>query len=121
MAAGAVKLERVAQDGMRVRASAGASSFRRKKGLESCLKAARAQVKRLAQEREHPDPGVTRRQQTAREVMLWLTPRLGEVYQCQAVHSTAKQSASLTSGCFCLMPQPSVILPHSQALRPSYR
>ncbi len=67
MAAGAVKLERVAQDGMRVRASAGASSFRRKKGLESCLKAARAQVKRLAQEREHPDPGVTRRQQTARE------------------------------------------------------
>ena len=67
MAAGAVKLERVAQDGMRVRASAGASSFRRKKGLESCLKAARAQVKRLAQEREHPDPGVTRRQQAARE------------------------------------------------------
>ena len=67
MAAGAVRLERVAQDGMRVRASAGASSFRRKKGLESCLKAARAQVKRLAQEREHPDPGVTRRQEAARE------------------------------------------------------
>lgn len=67
MAAGAVKLERVAQDGMRVRASAGASSFRRKKGLEACLKAAREQVERLAQEREHPDPGVTRRQQAARE------------------------------------------------------
>jgi len=30
MAAGAVTLERVAQDGMRVRASAGASSFRRR-------------------------------------------------------------------------------------------
>ncbi len=67
MAAGAVKLERVAQDGMRVRASAGASSFRRKKGLEACLEVARAQVERLAQEREHPDPGVTRRQQAARE------------------------------------------------------
>ncbi len=67
MAAGAVKLERVAQDGMRVRASAGASSFRRRQGLESCLKAAQAQVERLAQEREHPDPGVTRRQQAARE------------------------------------------------------
>ncbi len=34
MAAGAVTLERVAQDGMRVRASAGASSFRRQETLE---------------------------------------------------------------------------------------
>ncbi len=67
MAAGAVKLERVAQDGMRVRTSAGASSFRRKQGLASCLKAAQTQVRRLAKEREHPDPGVTRRQQAARE------------------------------------------------------
>jgi len=67
MAAGAVTLERVAQDGMRVRASAGASSFRRKDKLQECLKEARAQVKRLAQEREHPDPGVTKRRQKAKE------------------------------------------------------
>src|SRR3990172_7885534 len=44
MAAGAVKLRRVAQDGMRVRASAGAASFRRKTTLEACLEAAEAQV-----------------------------------------------------------------------------
>jgi transposase len=67
MAAGAVTLERVAQDGMRVRASAGDSSFRRQKTLEAHLEEARAQVARLAQEREHPDPGVTRREQQARE------------------------------------------------------
>jgi len=68
MAAGAVTLERVAQDGVRVRASAGASSFRRKDTLESCLKEARAQVARLAEQREHPDPGgVSARQQAARE------------------------------------------------------
>ena len=67
MASGAVRLERVAQDGMRVRASAGAASFRGEQGLETCLKEARAQVKRLAQEREHPDPGVTRRERSARE------------------------------------------------------
>ena len=67
MAAGAVSLERVAQDGMRVRASAGAASFRGKKGLEGCLERARAQVERLAKERERPDPGVTRREQGARE------------------------------------------------------
>ena len=67
MAAGAVRLQRVAQDGMRVRASAGAASFGGKRRLESCLKEVRAQVDRLAQEREHSDPGVTRRQRAARE------------------------------------------------------
>jgi transposase len=67
LAADAVRLERVAQDGMRVRASAGASSFRRQDKLQACLEEAQAQVQRLAQEREHPDPGVTKRQQAARE------------------------------------------------------
>ncbi|MFB3119272.1 MAG: IS1182 family transposase [Stenotrophomonas maltophilia] len=66
-AAGAVSLERVAQDGMRVRASAGASSFRRRETLEKHLDEARAQVARLAQEREHPDPGVSQRERAARE------------------------------------------------------
>jgi transposase len=67
LAAGSVRLERVAQDGMRVRASAGASSFRRRESLEECLEAARAQVERLARERDHPDPWQTKRAQRARE------------------------------------------------------
>ena len=67
MAAGAVTLERVAQDGVRVRASAGASSFRRKQTLEDCLREARDRVEQLAHEREHPDPGVNQREQKARE------------------------------------------------------
>jgi transposase len=67
MAAGAVTLERVAQDGMRVRASAGASSFRRKQTLADCLKEARSKVEKLANEREHPDPGISQREQKARE------------------------------------------------------
>ena len=67
MAAEAVTLERVAQDGMRVRASAGAASFRRRERLEGCLAEAREQVRRLAEEREHPDPGVSKREQGARE------------------------------------------------------
>lgn len=67
LAAGAVTLERVAQDGMRVRASAGAASFRRRQTLEACLGAARQQVERLKEEREHPDPGMNLREQRARE------------------------------------------------------
>jgi len=67
MAGEVISLNQVAQDGMRVRASAGAASFRRKETLERCLEEAREQVERLSQEREHPDPNVTKRQQAARE------------------------------------------------------
>jgi transposase len=67
MAAGAVTLKRVAQDGMRVRASAGAASFRRGESLERCLEEARAQVQALKQQREDDPGAVTRRQQAARE------------------------------------------------------
>lgn len=62
-----VQLKRVAQDGLRVRASAGAASFRRERSLRQCLEEARGQVRRVAQEREHPDPGVRPREQAARE------------------------------------------------------
>jgi hypothetical protein len=64
---GLVDLHTVAQDGMRVRASAGQSSFRREKSLKGCLEKAQEQVERLKEEREHPDPGVNRREQGARE------------------------------------------------------
>ena len=66
MAQDLVTLDEVAQDGLRVRASAGSGSFRRKGGLEEYLEAAQRQVERLTQEREHPDPGVTRREWAAR-------------------------------------------------------
>jgi len=44
-----VTMERVAQDGMRVRANAGKSSFRRRGRLEECLEDARQQVEALKQ------------------------------------------------------------------------
>jgi len=67
MDAGLVKLRHVAQDGMRVRASAGSSSFRRESSLQRCLAEAQQQVAALAAEREHPDPGHNARQEAARE------------------------------------------------------
>ncbi|OGB93919.1 MAG: transposase [candidate division NC10 bacterium RBG_16_65_8] len=67
LAQGLVTLERVAQDGVRVRASAGAASFRRRKTLEVCLAEAEAQVQTLRVELE-ADPGATTtRQRAARE------------------------------------------------------
>src|SRR4051795_8767512 len=46
---GLIDLGRIAQDGMRVRASAGAASFRRRATLERLLQEARAEVQRLRQ------------------------------------------------------------------------
>jgi transposase len=67
LSVGAVKLKRVAQDGMRIRASAGASSFRRRGTLERCLEDAKAQVETLKQQMEDDPGALTRRQQAARE------------------------------------------------------
>ena len=48
--AGIASLERVAQDGMRIRAGAGAASFRRRSSLEGCRRAAQARVAQLRAE-----------------------------------------------------------------------
>jgi len=62
-----VKLERVAQDGMRVRASAGAASFRRRSTLERCMEEARSQVQTLKDEIEADPDASNRRRRAARE------------------------------------------------------
>ncbi|HEX8375871.1 MAG TPA: IS1182 family transposase [Geminicoccaceae bacterium] len=61
---GHASLERVAQDGMRVRAAAGAASFRRRASLERCRAEATAEVARLRAELD-ADPGVVSRRQAA--------------------------------------------------------
>jgi transposase len=53
---GVVSLDKTAQDGVRIRASAGASSFRRKPTLEDCLRQAEAVVVQQNTERESTDP-----------------------------------------------------------------
>jgi transposase len=62
-----VDLNRVAHDGMRVRASAGAASFRRKPTLEECLQEAKDQVARLKEEIDDDPSAPSRRQAAARE------------------------------------------------------
>ncbi|MGH7134582.1 MAG: IS1182 family transposase [Pirellulales bacterium] len=64
---GLAQLTRVAQDGMKVRASAGSSSFRRRATLAQCLEEAQAQVAALKTASEEDAAAVSRRQQAARE------------------------------------------------------
>jgi transposase len=62
-----VTMKRVAQDGMRVRASAGKSSFRRASRLGQCLVEARQQVALLRQLAEEAPEELAGRRQAARE------------------------------------------------------
>jgi transposase len=65
--AGLVKMDRVAQDGMKVRADAGKSSFRRSGRLEEFLEEARQQVETLKQLAEEDGEELSRRQRAARQ------------------------------------------------------
>jgi len=64
---GLIDLIRVAQDGMRVRASAGASSFRRGQTIEACLAEAREQVAALQAQTDEDAGAASRREQAARQ------------------------------------------------------
>jgi transposase len=64
---GAVTLERVAQDGMRVRANAGKASFRRGATLEECLAEAKQRVADLQRELQEDPGAASRREQAAQK------------------------------------------------------
>ncbi len=65
-AAGVIDLDEVVQDGVRVRASAGSGSYRRRKTLHKELKKARRLVERLAQESDDDPDASNRRIEAAR-------------------------------------------------------
>ncbi|HZZ33026.1 MAG TPA: transposase [Phenylobacterium sp.] len=65
-AAGLIDLDEVAQDGVRIRASAGAASFRRRKTLRSELVKAKALLRRLSRQ-DDDDPPSARKLRAARE------------------------------------------------------
>jgi len=89
-----VELHRVAQDGTRVRASAGASSFRRPPTLEGLLAAARDQLAAVTREAADPALSVRRaaaRQRGARERLERLEAALAQV---PAVTATKQRSGA---------------------------
>ena len=67
MQEGLLDLRRTAQDGMRVQASAGKSSFRRRQTLENCLAHAQERVAQLNQDFENGSATGTLQEKAARE------------------------------------------------------
>jgi transposase len=98
MAEGLVTLNRAAQDGMKTRANAGQSSFRRKPTLEECLEEARQQVetlKRLADEAPDELSACQRaaRERAARERIERIEDAIRQCEELQAQRdATAKKS-----------------------------
>jgi transposase len=87
--AGVIDLDEVVQDGIRVRASAGTSSYRRQKKLHKELKKARRLVDRLRQENEDDPEASNRRirsaqERAARERVARVEAALGQLAQIEA-------------------------------------
>lgn len=94
--AGVVSLERVMQDGTKIKANAADNSFRREPSLRQHLEAAQQQVKRLEQQAEQdPDGGARRRRQAraARERQQRIEQSLVELEQIRAGKDKAEQRA----------------------------
>ena len=88
-AAGVINLDEVVQDGVRVRASAGAASFRRSKTLHKELKKAQRRVTQLGQE-VNDDPNASNRrirvagERAARERQARVSAALAKLAQIEA-------------------------------------
>jgi len=93
---GVVTLERVAQDGVRVRASAGAASFRRAASLAACEATAAAQIAALRAELEADPTAGERRRRAARERAA--RERLGRVEAALAALPEAEARARRNGG-----------------------
>lgn len=96
---GLVSLERTAQDGIRVRASAGSSSFRRRERLEQLRAAAQDRVAGLKEPASPDEPTGTARQQAARaraarEQLARLNQALEELKQVEASKAKSHKSAA---------------------------
>lgn len=117
-----VDLNRVAQDGMRVRASAGAASFRRRPTLEECLAEATEQVQRLRGELED-DPGAGQRRQqkaqerAAREREERLRQALARLPELEA---KKKADAKTQARCSSTDPEATVMKMADGGFRPAY-
>ena len=122
-----VTLETVAQDGMRVRANAGSSSFRREKSLRQCREEAAQQVKRLREESEDDadsDASNARRraaaERTARERDERVEQALAELSELQKQKEKRKKGSGQEARASTTDPQARNMKMGDGGFRPAY-
>jgi transposase len=127
-----ITLETVAQDGIRVRASAGNNSFRRRATLERCREEAAERVAQLARAADAPDPSRSRKQQARRqaaardrlarlEQALAELPALEALKERQRKKKSAKDKAKVTEARVSMTdPEARVLHMPDDGFRPGY-
>ena len=114
-----VTLRRVAQDGTRIRASAGAASFRRRATLEQCLAEAQRHVDATTQQPEGAGARQTAaRQRAARQRETRLQAALAELPQVEAVK--ARGNAKTAARVSTTDPEARVMKMADGGFRPAY-
>jgi transposase len=119
---GLVDLNRVAKDGLRVRASAGAASFHRRATLEECLREAEEQVARLKEELDDDPAAPSRRhaaarERAARERQERLEQALARLPELEAKKKAAERDKARCSG---TDPEATVMKMADGGFRPAY-
>jgi transposase len=124
---GLVTLDKVAQDGMRVRAHAGSSSFRREKTLLQCRQQAREQVRRLREESENEakqDASNARREaarkRAASEREQRIEKALEELAQLQEQKEKRKKGSGQAARCSTTDPEARNMKMADGGFRPAY-
>lgn len=117
---GLVDLNRVTQDGVRVRASAGSKTFRRHPALNNCLSEARQQVQKLKQERQDTeqdsDQPPSRRERSLEERERRLTKSLEELERLEAHRRKGQKPAR----CSTTDPEARIMKMACGGFRPAY-
>jgi transposase len=109
-----IVLDRVAQDGMRVRASAGPASFRRAATLDKCLAEAEAQVQTLkAQADADPTRGQRQQQRLAEDRATRIQAALVEARQL----AQRRQHVETTKGVKAKEPRASTTDPEARVMK----
>ena len=124
---GLVTLERVEQDGMRVRANAGSSSFRRKNTLEKHRNAADEQVQKLREERENEsnkDSSNARRdaarKRAAEERKQRIDKALEELEELEQLKEKRRKGTGKTARCSTTDPEARNMKMGDGGFRPAY-
>jgi transposase len=124
---GIVTLETVAQDGVRVRANAGSTSFRREKSLKECRAAAAEQVQRLRAESDddpNNDASNARRQaaaeRAAHERQARVEAALQELGELQRQKEQRKKGSGEEARCSTTDPEARNMKMGDGGFRPAY-
>ena len=124
---GLVTLEVVAQDGMRVRANAGGSSFRRQKTLEKCREEAREQLRKLRKEAEDDSENssgdarrTAARKRAASEREQRVEKALQELVGLQQQKEKRKKGTGKKARCSTTDPEARVMKTGDGGFRPAY-